>query len=84
MRIADMKGSNRHRVMSGWTQITKKFSVEVTLYDLGGVPTLEVIWEPHQPSKAEMKRLDPHIDEKLVPLMGKMLILSGALKAGGK
>lgn len=84
MRIADMKGSSQHRVMSGWTQLDKKFSVEVTLYDLGGVLAFEVIWDPHQPSESAMDELEPRIHEKLNCLMRQMLILSGALKAGGE
>lgn len=84
MHIADMKDADQRRIMSGWTQINNKYTLKVTLYDLDGVDVIEVIWDPHLPSKSAMKRLQPRIDAKLMPLMGKMLILRGALGAGGE
>jgi hypothetical protein len=80
MTIANIPGADQRVVMRGRVRMTAKYTIEISLYDFGGVYANEVLWAPYRPSPARQKMLASKIDAALAPYFAKAFQLGGLLE----
>ena len=79
MNITNAAGSRQRRIMHGRVTLTPNYGVDVTLYDYGGVFSIEVVWDPCVPDVAEFRQLSPRVEQALAPFHLKAFELSGLI-----
>ena len=74
MNITNAAGSRQRRIMHGRVTLTPNYGVDVTLYDYGGVFSIEVVCDV-----AEFRQLSPRVEQALAPFHLKAFELSGLI-----
>lgn len=63
-------------------RMTRKYAVNITLYDADRVYPISCVWDPKRPSAIEMKMLHDRLQEELTPFYETFGLHAGFLSGG--
>lgn len=79
MSIANIAGARQRLLLCNQVQLSKDYSLEISLYDFGSSFQIEVIWDPKLPNEKEFAKLSHLVELALLPFHLRVFELSGLI-----